>query len=129
MIPKISKSDRIFIIQQRHKNERFSDITNTINSRNSNRALKIYHVKHVFAKFQKSGTILYNSEMRQLLTKKRPLKINGNAVINLIQDEPNLSVRKIQYRTGTKSCTFSIQKCIINSFIIYMCSIIIKRNK
>lgn len=65
----ISLADRMFIIKQRHKGISYLRIAKELNRKNRLAKISAQKVKTIFSRFENTGTVLYNNEMKNLMNR------------------------------------------------------------
>lgn len=101
MLQRISKKDRIFIVTERSKGVSYAMIAQKINLKNPRSCVNKRQMRTIFERFSRTGSVLYNDEIKKVLSVPKPKKINETNVINSIKENPSISVRKISIVTGT----------------------------
>lgn len=98
----LSKRDRIYIVLECVKGKTYASVANSINARNNHLfQINVRQVKYIYQKFLKDGTILNEKESRDYGSRTRQRTIDPQVVINQVQADPHISIRRINYATGT----------------------------
>lgn len=97
----LSISERINIILECAKGHSYPSIAKKINFHKSGSSkVKVHQINHIFLKFLKSGTVLNKNETHKLISRKQKAMLDVNNILDLVELEPQKSIRQISIETG-----------------------------